>query len=378
MADGTPYTPNAAIIVQDDEVTTVNGGAVAASKVQRMKMDSVGADGAHRDVSKDFPLPVYKPNRSATGSLTALNSAVSLVLDGDGDVSMDIAVTALVGTIVFEQRLPGGTWFQTNATVSATSGPTPIYVNPASGLYRLTSGGAGEVRVRVSAFTSGSAVVIIGSSASSNGIYANQILPARLFDGTNAAAIKGASTAAAAADPAIVVALSPNSAVTAPALTKATQGANGFSTQDLKDAGRVIFSAATVIAGVTAVTVEALLSMVATRDGVAVAGATTFAVTAGKRLRITGISVGMISTGASVLSMRFALRMNPAGAAVAASPILRIIPVPSGAALAQAGGYADIEFTDGIELSGTHQFGITQIGNAATGTCWVSVSGFEY
>ena len=161
-------------------------------------------------------------------------------------------------------------------------------------------------------------------------------------------------------------------------LTKGTQGTTGITTQDLKDAGRVIFSASTVIAGITAVTVEALLSMVATRDGVAAAGATTFAVTAGKRLRITGISVGFISTAAAVLSMRFALRINPTGAAAAASPILRIIPVPSGAALAQAGGYADIEFTDGIELSGTHQFGITQIGSAATGTCWVSVSGFEY
>lgn len=163
-----------------------------------------------------------------------------------------------------------------------------------------------------------------------------------------------------------------------PALTKGTQGTVGHSVQDLKDAGRVIFSAATVIAGVTAVTVEALLSMVATRDGVAAAGATSFAVTAGKRLRITGISVGMVSTAAAVLSMRFALRMNPAGAAVATSPILRILAVPSGAALAQAGGELELSIPDGIEFSGTHQFAITQIGSAATGTCWVSLTGFEY
>ena len=165
---------------------------------------------------------------------------------------------------------------------------------------------------------------------------------------------------------------------TGPALTKGTQGATGYTTQNLKDAGRVIFSAATVIAGVTVVTVEALLSLVVTRDGVAAAGATSFAVTAGKRLRITGISVGMVSTAAAVLSMRFALRMNPAGAAVATSPIQRIFAVPSGAALAQAGGELEISIPDGIEFSGTHQFGITQIGSVATGTCWVSLTGFEY
>jgi hypothetical protein len=50
--------------------------------------------------------------------------------------------------------------------------------------------------------------------------------------------------------------------VTQAALTKGAQGSTGVSTQDLKDAGRVLFSAATVIGGVTAVSTEALLSLV--------------------------------------------------------------------------------------------------------------------
>ena len=161
-------------------------------------------------------------------------------------------------------------------------------------------------------------------------------------------------------------------------LTKGTQGATGVSTQDLKDAGRVIFSAAVVIAGVTTVTTEALLSMVPTRDGVAGAAIATFPVTANKRLRITGVTVGFISTAVAVLSMRFALRMNPSGAATATSPILRILALDSGAALAQAGNGMTVDFPDGIEFSGTHQFGLTQIGNAITGTCWASITGFEY
>ena len=166
--------------------------------------------------------------------------------------------------------------------------------------------------------------------------------------------------------------------VTLPALTKGTQGATGVSTQDLKDAGRVVFSAATVIAGVTAVTAEALLSMVSTRDGVAAAGATSHAVTANKRLRVQALTVGLISTGASVLSGRFVLRMNPSGVVTATSPIIAIVPIPSGAALAQAGGVASILLPDGLEFSGAMQIGVTQVCNAATGTVWCSIIGYEY
>lgn len=150
-------------------------------------------------------------------------------------------------------------------------------------------------------------------------------------------------------------------------------------TRDLKDNARTLFSCATVIAGVTAVTTEALLTMVPTRAGVASATTTSQSVTSGKTLRIQSITVGYISTAAAVLSMRFALRVNPSGAVAANSPILRIIPVSQqAAALAQAGNEMTIDFPDGLELSGTTQFGITQIGSATTGTCWASVTGFEY
>jgi hypothetical protein len=63
MADGTPQ--NGTAVVQGDEVTTVNGGAVAASQVQRVKLDSVGADSAHRDTSAAFPFPVYDSKEGA-------------------------------------------------------------------------------------------------------------------------------------------------------------------------------------------------------------------------------------------------------------------------------------------------------------------------
>src|ERR1019366_7427311 len=59
----------------------------------------------------------------------------------------------------------------------------------------------------------------------------------KITDATNGpAAVKAASTAAVATDPAIVIAVSPNNTVstTAPTITKGTQAVNGWSVQNLK------------------------------------------------------------------------------------------------------------------------------------------------
>lgn len=164
-----------------------------------------------------------------------------------------------------------------------------------------------------------------------------------------------------------------------PALTKGTQGTVGHSTQDLKDGGRAIVNAATAIAGVTCVTTEALLSLNISRDGAATAAATSHAVTSGKRWRITGVSASMRSTGATVLSARVALRMNPAGAATATSPVIAILSMTQqAAALAEAGDSVDLMFPDGIEVSGTMQVGLSQVCSAITGVVYASLIGYEY
>lgn len=167
--------------------------------------------------------------------------------------------------------------------------------------------------------------------------------------------------------------------VSAPTITKGTQGANGFTVQRLNDAGRVIVNAATAIAGVTTVTSEALLSLNVSRDGAATAGATTIAVTSGKRLRIIGVVSGVISTSAAVISCRVALRMNPSGAVTATSPILAILPMSQqAAALAQAGNECVLMFSEAIEISGTMQVGLSQVASATTGTVWASLIAYEY
>lgn len=166
---------------------------------------------------------------------------------------------------------------------------------------------------------------------------------------------------------------------TGPTLTKATQGTTGYSVQDLKDAGRVSFAAATVIAGVAAVAVEALLSVVPVRDGTAAAGATSITVTSGKRLRVQAIVASARSSAATVLSGRVVLRMNPSGAVTATSPIIAILSMTQqAAALAEAGDTCVVSLPDGFEISGTQQIGLSQVCSGTGGVIYASIVGFEY
>lgn len=75
MADGT--VQNGTAIVEGDEVTTVNGGAVSARQVQRIKIDSKGVNGEHTDVSPASPLPTQLSGITFTLS-TANSSSVNL------------------------------------------------------------------------------------------------------------------------------------------------------------------------------------------------------------------------------------------------------------------------------------------------------------
>lgn len=168
-------------------------------------------------------------------------------------------------------------------------------------------------------------------------------------------------------------------AVSPPTLTKATQGSTGLSTQDLKDAGRVIVNAATAIAGVAAVATEALLALNVSRDGAATASVTTITVTSGKRFRVQAIVAGVRSSAATVLSGRVSLRMNPSGAVTASSPIIAILSMTQqAAALAEAGDTCVVAVPDGIEFSGTMQFGLSQVCSGTGGVVYASIIGYEY
>ena len=109
---------------------------------------------------------------TATGNLNALNANVTVQTAGQTSVGFQLAAGTLVGTIVpevsYDDGVGGTTWEQTyffdpvtgliNASivfgVANTAQAKSIYVPP----------GAGAARVRVSAFTSGTAVATIRAS----------------------------------------------------------------------------------------------------------------------------------------------------------------------------------------------------------------------
>ncbi len=166
--------------------------------------------------------------------------------------------------------------------------------------------------------------------------------------------------------------------VTPPTLTKGTQGSTGFSVQDLKDSGRVLKTyTCTAIAMVTS---EALLTMTPYADLVAGGGATTFAVTSGKRLRIQSITATWRSTSTVNIGAIVRLRLL-AGTVLVGSPIhaslggqvSNLATAVSGNTLSES-----ITFPDGLELSGTMQFGLTQLCQGTGGTMDVQVVGYEY
>lgn len=163
--------------------------------------------------------------------------------------------------------------------------------------------------------------------------------------------------------------------VSAPTLTKATQGANGWSTQDLKDAGRVIKTY--VATAATGATSEALVTLTPYADLVAGGTGTSFAVTAGKRLRLQSMVLTWRNNTAAAGGVTVRFRTN-AGTVIVSSPVQFALNSTTSLATIGSGITSTFVFPDGFELSGSMQFGITQIAVTAVVGFDVSVVGYEY
>jgi hypothetical protein len=200
----------------------------------------------------------------------------------------------------------------------------------------------------------------------------------RLCDG--AVALIG-QKAMAASLPVVVASDQSAVPVTPPTLTKATQGATGFSTQDLKDAGRVAITITGFqVAGI--ITTEALFaaSLVRAADGVAAAAAAQHTVTAAKRFRIQSIAVTVKNTAAAAGTSKLALRYRPAGGTVAITDsIVAILDIGSNNATAAnyIGPYL-MQIPDGFEMVAGATFGFTNLSSAVTMLHTITLIGFEY
>lgn len=166
-----------------------------------------------------------------------------------------------------------------------------------------------------------------------------------------------------------------NATVTQQTLTKGTQGATGVSTQDLKDAGRVLKTySASAVAGVTT---EALVTLTPYADLAAGGTATTFAVTAGKRLRLQTIILTWRNNTAAAGGVTIRLR-TLVGTVLVTSPVQASLNATTSLATIGSGFTTTIILPDGLELSGTMQFGLTQLAVGAVVGFDVHVIGYEY
>lgn len=171
----------------------------------------------------------------------------------------------------------------------------------------------------------------------------------------------------------VTVTSAPTTAVTQSALTKGTQGANGVSTQDLKDAGRtaVVLSATAV----TSVTSEAMFTLNIWKAGT-VTSATSYTVTAGKTFRLQAIQFGCRFATPSTTVTFANCRFNVRSGNLITSPLVygdtkmaaSNAPVPN----------SDLAIPDGVELAAGSVIGVSHLDSAATLLLDVLIVGMEY
>jgi len=279
-----------------------------------------------------------------TGTITALNGNV--VINAQGAYTITALITGTwVATLQAEGLMADGTTWQQIPiyTINTTLPYAQALTTTTNGSFAITGGGYTQIRIKASAFTSGTVTIALNASLAQQTIFSAQL---------------GSWT------------------VQGPGLTKGTQGTTGFATQDLKDAGRAskIYSA-----NFTAATTEGLVTLTPITDGAAGGTATSFVITNGKRLRIQSLCINTRNAGAAAQGVVVNLRVNTAGAVTTTSNLL--LSVAAGTSLATANITASncAPIPDGLEIAGngTVQIGLSQIGTATANNS-VTLVGYEY
>lgn len=220
----------------------------------------------------------------------------------------------------------------------------------------------------------------------------------KITDGTNNAAVKAASTAAVVADPALVVAISPNNsvAVTGPLtdtqlrasavpvsgpLTDTQLRATAVPVKQPKDTARAqVCLAWEEMAGTAAVESTLTNFTAGSRAGVALTAATNLTVTAGKTLRIQAVNIYVKATSTVNNLARFRIR-QAASSIANTSPIIfdHVLALEvTGTIAANAFHEVSVPIPDGIEVAAGQQITFTWFTAANTCTVGMTVIGYEY
>jgi hypothetical protein len=354
---------------------SVQGGADTIRDKDRagVKTEIVGIDvGIGTDtealLSNANPMPVQGAIISTQSfGVTAATPVTGTGLDATYGGSVvfvvknTVAATAFTGipVIVFEQSDDNVQWCSLSVTSdNGATGSTPWMTTGSSNgeqIFRAPLVGTNWVRVRVTtaqATNDMTVVTIVSASPLSPSVGINGV---------------------------VSIALSNLYAV----LTKGTQNNVGFSTQDLKDSGRVSKMYTATVASTTAA--ETLITLTHSFDCAATATASSNPITSGKRFRIQSIiASARESTGSLATTVSIKLRANASGATTATSPLQLSSSVYLAASPATV-LFPPISIPDGFEIDadgGAATFGITithpQYTTGYIVTFDISIIGYEY
>lgn len=326
-------------------------------KARTVDVDPPGAETTvHQQVVTSADLAGNLSGANVSGTLAAAGNTAALTLPAFAEtVAVDLRGTWTAGTTVeIEGTLDDTNWAglyvrklydedisSGNGQLTSTLGTRTVY---------CLCGGLSQVRARMSARAGTDSLTVILKAGAAR----NPLVGVAFGTGDANAFLPGLSTR-----------LLPN------ALTKGTQGSNGFPVQNYKDAGR---SPRTYQLAETPATTEALRTTSRSISGATVSTGSSWAVTSGKICRIQSLAVTMTHT--AVNFYKAFLRISDTGAVTTSSPFAAVAVVQNQAT--QGGGTAMVNFPDGLELSGTQQFGISTIGAVAAGSGTVSLITYEY
>lgn len=296
------------------------------------------------DVSADLTASISISALSGTsGSITTLNGQGTYVfqLTGTWTATLQVQIT-----------VDGTNWANITDSLainSHTLGTFSANGNiTANGIYQVDCSGLSGIRLIATAFSSGP---VTGT--------------ARASKSDALTAIEGVAT------------------VTPQAITKGTQGAVGFTTQDLKDAGRTAVRYYAVAAAAGATGTETAITLTRSSGTSATSTAVSWTPTSGKTFRIQAISFATRGNAtATIQTTTFNFRINTAGAVTTTSTPVILSMRSATPATASAWDRILLEIPDGIEIAGdgTLQFGITAAATYTTNApTWdVTIVGYEY
>ena len=120
------------------------------------------------------PFPIIDPDTVATGSLAILNATVSLNLQGDSNFALRVDGT-FVGTITIERSIDGVTFDPINAAFVGVG--TLVQAITVPGSMVGYAGPSQVIRARMTAFTSGSAAIVLRAGSGCGASYLVAPLP---------------------------------------------------------------------------------------------------------------------------------------------------------------------------------------------------------